>query len=82
MSKYESFILAEPAISAVKSSDQDLINEIKAMVFRFSSSPGTVPERNYFANNSKQKRMSSQLRLELAKNNFPVKVSVIVKVKM
>lgn len=55
---------------------QDLIEEIKGMVFRFASSPGTVPERSYFANNNVQKRMSLQTRFEMAKHNFPAKVNI------
>ena len=44
------------------------------MAFRFQSAPGTVPERNYMANNSAQKRMGQETRFKFAKYNFPVKV--------
>lgn len=53
----------------------DLLEETKGLVFRFASSPGTVPERSYLANNPAQKRMSYQLRFEMAKHNFPAKVN-------
>ena len=52
------------------------------MAFRFQSAPGTVPERNYMANNSAQKRMGQETRFKFAKYNFPVKViltNIIVK---
>ena len=55
---------------------QDIHDDIKGMVFRFASSPGTVPELSYFANNSAQKRMSLQVRFEMAKHNFPAKVII------
>ena len=74
LAKYESFILGEPSTPAGELSPFDLIDEIKVMVFRFASAPGTVPERNYMANNSAQKRMSQQVRFLLAKHNFPAKV--------
>ena len=79
LKKYESFILAEPMIPAGLVPPQDIHDEIKGMVFRFSSSPGTVPERSYLANNSAQRRMSLNVRFEMAKHNFPSKVNFLVK---
>ena len=58
---------------------QDIHEEIKGMAFRFASSPGTVPEGSLFANNNAQKRMSLQVRFEMAKHNFPSKVNDLVK---
>ena len=76
--KYENFIQGQPTVPIGVLRPQDLINEIKIMAFRFASAPGTVPERNYMANNSAQKRMSQELRFALAKNNFPAKVGTII----
>ena len=75
LTKYESFIIGEPSVPAGEVPTFDLLDEIKIMAFRFSSAPGTVPERNYLANNSVQKRMSQHTRFMMAKHNFPAKVS-------
>ena len=72
--KYESFIVGEPSIPASDVPPFDLIDEIKVMAFRYQSAPGTVPERNYMANNSAQKRMGQETRFKFAKFNYPVKV--------
>ena len=77
--KYESFILGEPLIPAGPIPQGDLLEETKGMVFRFCSSPGTVPERSYLFNNQAQQRMSFQLRFEMAKHNFPGKVNSLFK---
>ena len=79
MKKYESFILGEPLIPAGPVPQMDLLEETKGLVLRFASSPGTVPERSYLANNPAQKRMSYQLRFEMAKHNFPAKVNNLFK---
>lgn len=76
MKRYESFIVGEPTIPMKKTHAKDLVNAIKAMCFRYASAPGNVVDRFYFANNSNQKKMGQQTRFEMAKNNFPVKVSL------
>ena len=74
LSKYEAFILGEPTVPVGDIPPEDLVSEIKGMVFRYASAPGTVSERNYMANNSSQKQMSQDARFKFAKFNFPAKV--------
>ena len=69
--------MAEPLFPAGPIPQGDLLDETKGMIFRFASSPGTVPERSYLANNPAQQRMSFQLRFEMAKHNFPGKVNIL-----
>ena len=67
--------MGEPAVPMKKVPAKKLVGAIKAMCFRYASAPGNVVDRFYFANNSIQKQMSQEIRFEVAKNNFPVKVS-------
>ena len=78
MKKYASHIIGEPLIPAEDIPEMELLNEITTILFKYTSTPGVVPERAYLANSSDQKAMSDETRFKFGKINFPAKVSYFI----
>ena len=67
LKKYASHIIGEPLIPAEEVPEMELLNAINAILFKYISTPGVVPERAYLANSSDQKAMSDEVRFKFGK---------------